>query len=821
MPSSVLSSGPNVSIESGDAPGTRLTDENLLLGATFVGSITSGDSDWIKIELLAGEDYNILGFGTGGYQGLKDISLRLYDRNGTLVAENNDTSHDNPHSTIEYVASSSGEYFIEVIGADQFEQGQYEVLFGAEEFTVQQTAAYIADFAWGVSAQLRLIDDDGVITFNVSSLTADGKLLARTALDVWSEVSGIRFQETTSNSAGIRFDDSEPGAFAGPGAFYGDGSNIFSRVNVGTDYLSRNGTELDSFSFFTYIHEIGHALGLGHAGPYNGFATYDDATYSNDSWQMTAMSYFSLSENTSITGAYAPPVTPMMADIVAIQSIYGFETSSQIGDTIYGARNTAEGYLGDLMDVYFDGKSSSLFSGDRTVAITLYDDGGIDEISLAGRAENSRVDLRAGTSSDILGAVGILSIATNTIIENFTGGTGSDVVTGNYADNSIAGELGNDELDGMAGNDRLSGGGGADSLDGGAGADTLIGGADNDVYLVDDWQDTVIELDNEGYDTVRSSVSYRSVMGVEVVELLGELNANLYGDKHANTLVGNDGSNVLLGGDGADLITGGSGNDLLDGQLGNDTLRGGEGDDTYVVSSWRDEISEAGGNGYDRIVAYDTYRFFTGVEKLELRGNSNINAYGNDENNIIVGNAGDNYLEGSGGDDVLNGGAGIDRMYGGTGNDTYFVGAWKDEVSERGGNGTDTINAYVSYRTISGVEILNLAGDKEINAYGSNEDNIIIGNESSNRIEGGGGTDILTGDAGADNFVYIGGHTTITDYSEVDLDVVSVDPGLLRDEAMMSFGALVEGDAVYDFGGGNRLVLQNQATLDLDILLLA
>ncbi len=821
MSTSVLSTGPNVRFESGDAAGSRFTNETLTLGGTFVGDITANDSDWIKVEMVAGEDYNILGFGTGGYQGLKDISLRLYDRNGALVAQNNDTSYDNPHSTIEYAPSSSGEYFIEVVGADQFEQGQYEVLFGAEEFTVQQTAAYIADFAWGVPAQLRLIDDNGVVTFNVSNLTADGKLLARTALDVWSEVSGITFQETSSSSAGIRFDDSQSGAFAGPGAFYGDGSNVFSRVNVGTGFLSQNGTKLDSFSFFTYIHEIGHALGLGHAGPYNGLATYNDATYSNDSWQMTAMSYFSLSENTSINGSYAPPVTPMMADIVAIQSIYGFQTSSQVGDTVYGTDNTASGYLGDLMDVYFDGRSNSLFSGNRTIAVTLYDDGGIDEISLAGRSEDSRVDLRAGTSSDILGAVGILSIATNTIIENFTGGTGSDVVTGNGSDNSIAGELGNDELDGLGGNDRLSGGGGADSLDGGAGADTMIGGSDNDVYLVDNWRDIVIEADNEGYDTIRSSVSYRSPTGVEVVELVGEMNANLYGDQNANTLIGNNGSNVLLGGDGADLISGGSGNDLLDGQLGDDTLRGGAGDDTYVVSSWRDEISEAGGNGYDRIVAYDTYRFFTGIEKLELRGDSNINAYGNNEDNLIVGNVGDNYLEGGGGDDVLNGGAGIDRMYGGSGDDTYFVGTWKDEVSERGGNGTDTINAYVSYRTVSGVEILNLAGDKEINAYGTSEDNIIIGNKSSNRIEGGGGTDILTGDAGADNFVYIGGQTIITDYSEADFDVVSVDPSLLRDESMMSFGALVEGDAVYDFGGGNTLVLQNQATLDLDILLLA
>jgi hypothetical protein len=31
---------------------------------------------------------------------------------------------------------------------------------------------------------------------------------------------------------------------------------------------------IDSYSFQTYVHEIGHALGLGHGGPYNGSASY-------------------------------------------------------------------------------------------------------------------------------------------------------------------------------------------------------------------------------------------------------------------------------------------------------------------------------------------------------------------------------------------------------------------------------------------------------------------------------------------------------------------------------------------------------------------
>ena len=43
-----------------------------------------------------------------------------------------------------------------------------------------------------------------------------------------------------------------------------------SFVNVSTNWLRDFGTSIDSYSLTTYIHEIGHALGLGHQGYYNG-----------------------------------------------------------------------------------------------------------------------------------------------------------------------------------------------------------------------------------------------------------------------------------------------------------------------------------------------------------------------------------------------------------------------------------------------------------------------------------------------------------------------------------------------------------------------
>ncbi|SFJ49124.1 Ca2+-binding protein, RTX toxin-related [Marinobacter persicus] len=332
-------------------------------------------------------------------------------------------------------------------------------------------------------------------------------------------------------------------------------------------------------------------------------------------------------------------------------------------------------------------------------------------------------------------------------------GTGNDIdnrITGNVGDNRLSGAGGDDILHGGEGNDSLYGGSGADQLlgeagndllDGGSGADRMQGGAGDDTYVVDDASDVVVELEGEGYDTVRASIDYTLGDNLENLELIGTAAIDSDGNAADNTLTGNDGDNVLRGLNGDDTLIGNGGNDTLDGGSGADTMSGGTGNDTYIVGDAGDVVLESAGAGTDTVEAGLDYTLTDNVENLTLTGTENLSGTGNTLNNAINGNGGNN---------VLDGGAGADTLAGGTGDDTYIVDNAGDSVVEQAGEDTDTVYASVSHILDANVENLNLTGSGAINGAGNALDNWIVGNSGDNSLSGGDGDDILDGGTGAD-----------------------------------------------------------------------
>lgn len=215
-------------------------------------------------------------------------------------------------------------------------------------------------------------------------------------------------------------------------------------------------------------------------------------------------------------------------------------------------------------------------------------------------------------------------------------------LTGNSLDNILSGnELANN-LAGGAGRDTLIGGAGNDTLDGGAGVDRLAGGLGDDTYYVDSRSDAIVELANEGTDTVYASASYTLPSQVEILILQEGGDFSAGGNSLNNRLEGNSGNNVLAGG------------------LGKDTLVGGLGNDIYVLSDNLDTLVDTG--GIDSIRSSLDIVLGTGFENAELVGITDAAATGNAADNTLQGNMGDNILEGKGGVDTLSGGAGSDQF---------------------------------------------------------------------------------------------------------------------------------------------------------------
>ncbi len=121
-----------------------------------------------------------------------------------------------------------------------------------------------------------------------------------------------------------------------------------------------------------------------------------------------------------------------------------------------------------------------------------------------------------------------------------------------------------------------------------------------------------------------------------------------------------------------------------------------------------------------------------------LPEDGDANVVGNDQDNEITGNAGANSLDG---------GAGADTLRGGLGDDTYLVDDEGDAVIEEAGQegGYDTVIARRSYSLGAHVEKLILADPQAIVGKGNDLDNLLIGNQSDNILEGRDGNDTLMG----------------------------------------------------------------------------
>jgi serralysin len=365
----------------------------------------------------------------------------------------------------------------------------------------------------------------------------------------------------------------------------------------------------DYVGFLDLLHEAGHALGLKH--PHQGDITLPFEWTNN---RYTVMGYDALHDPVAFTFRADPteaegftrditlvgPKTPMVFDVLALQSLYAANPSTNAGDTVY------------------------TWDPAKAAVETVYDAGGTDTIDLASHVRPSIIDLTPGAYSSIdyfpleaqraywlattpgaarlintsyddplLQASGYtwkdnLGIAYGTIIENVRAGSGADTITGNSADNTLSGGGGSDMIAGGAGADTIDGGPGQNYLRGDEGADSLTGGSGFDDIN-----------GNAGNDTARGGGGGGDdwVVGGKDADLLN-------GEAGADIVYGNMGDDWCDGGEGADTVRGGQGDDVVLGQVGDDWLSGDRGDDTITGGLGADTFYSFGDAGLDRITDF-------------------------------------------------------------------------------------------------------------------------------------------------------------------------------------------------------------------------
>ncbi|MGX4770611.1 FG-GAP-like repeat-containing protein [Bradyrhizobium guangdongense] len=252
-------------------------------------------------------------------------------------------------------------------------------------------------------------------------------------------------------------------------------------VWFGTQY-DYTQAQLGNYYFATALHELGHSLGLKHSQETGGVANVAVPTAHDDS-EYTVMSYRSyvggpLTGYTNEQWGY--PETYMANDILALQTLYGANYTTQGSNTVYTwSPTTGQEFIngvGQLADGGGVGGSAN------RIYETVWDGGGVDTYDLSNYTSDLSINLNPGASSVFsttqLAYLGnghyasgnvynayLFNGDTRSLIDNATGGAGNDTIIGNAIANV---------LKGGGGNDTITGGGGNDTIDGGAGTDTAV-----------------------------------------------------------------------------------------------------------------------------------------------------------------------------------------------------------------------------------------------------------------------------------------------------------------------------------------------------------
>jgi Ca2+-binding RTX toxin-like protein len=246
-------------------------------------------------------------------------------------------------------------------------------------------------------------------------------------------------------------------------------------------------------------------------------------------------------------------------ETISVQDAAGFGAT----DTLqFGGANAAQVavlFVGDHVNIAFDGRSMDFGAGIEGQTGTRFADGSM----------------------------------------LYVGSAAADSVAGTAFGDGLYGGLAGDSLDGGDGADLLQGNQGDDVLAGGLGADVAYGGQDNDqirlAVAASSADETNFANGNKGDDVI-------------------------VGGPGRDTILGGQGGDVLAGGAGGDFLNGNLGDDIVGGDAGDDTIAGEGGADFLSGGDGADLFQFAAGSSNAAARQLDTIQDWTSVDHVHIDG---------------------------------------------------------------------------------------------------------------------------------------------------------------------------------------------------------
>jgi len=185
----------------------------------------------------------------------------------------------------------------------------------------------------------------------------------------------------------------------------------------------------------------------------------------------------------------------------------GILNGTSFADIIRGSGGNEAIYGLEGNDVIDGGNGDDTLSGGDGTDIAIYSGNSPDYAITQVNYNTFRVkDIRSGSPDGVDTLNGIEKLKFNDGIQdlliiglNVVGDGTSELINGGFL---------MDYIDGAGGDDIINGKIGSDYLVGGVGADSMPGGAGDDTYVVDNIGDVVTEIEKNGTETVKTSITY-------------------------------------------------------------------------------------------------------------------------------------------------------------------------------------------------------------------------------------------------------------------------------------------------------------------------